>query len=312
MLSRVRHGRVLNMSLLSSVVRERRSLSQVLSPTVLNGFRAGLVGRLETGPASLRWRLADIDRALGDFDAAASGYEACADAGDPSGKWVAALMRGEAGAPPAWNGASRPAPFLCLYDFLAPEELRNARALIASRREKLRRARIGSDRSLRVDLDVRSAYSAGAGSELTALLARRVFAATAENILDRLGLGAISENQAEVETALVGYAAGDKYSRHKDCDGSPQRLLTLVWYIHDEPKAFTGGDLLLYDDAAPDGSDTAVWFTRIVPVRNMALLFPSNRWHEVTPVLSSPDDVMAGRLAINLWFAAAQHAEGQV
>jgi Rps23 Pro-64 3,4-dihydroxylase Tpa1-like proline 4-hydroxylase len=51
--------------------------------------------------------------------------------------------------------------------------------------------------------------------------------------------------------------------------------LTLVWYIHDEPKAFTGGDLLLHDDVGPDGANTAGWFTRIVPVRNMALMFPS-------------------------------------
>jgi hypothetical protein len=37
------------------------------------GWRAGLVGRVENGPSSLRWRLADIDRALGDLAATLSG-----------------------------------------------------------------------------------------------------------------------------------------------------------------------------------------------------------------------------------------------
>jgi hypothetical protein len=86
-------------------------------------------------------------------------------------------------------------------------------------------------------------------------------------------------------------------------DGRPARsCVTPVSSVG--PKAFTGGDLLLYDDAAPDGANTAGWFTRFLPVRNMALLFPSNRLHEVTAVLSTPDHVLAGRLAVNVWFAA--------
>jgi Rps23 Pro-64 3,4-dihydroxylase Tpa1-like proline 4-hydroxylase len=194
---------------------------------------------------------------------------------------------------------------LCLYDLLSLEELRSARAIIASRREKLRQATIG-DHAL-VDFDARAAHAAGAGPNLRALLLPRVFAAfAAKNVLDRLELGPISQKNVQVQ--LVGYAAGGKYVPHRDTDFSDsplsRRRLTLVWYIHDEPKAFTGGDLLLYDDAAVDGANVANWFTRIVPVRNMAVLFPSNRLHEVTPVLSTPDDILAGRLAVNVWFVA--------
>jgi Rps23 Pro-64 3,4-dihydroxylase Tpa1-like proline 4-hydroxylase len=201
---------------------------------------------------------------------------------------------------------------LCLQDLLPWEELSSARAAIASTREKLREATVG-DHGL-VDFDVRAAHAASAGSDLRALLLPRIFdAIVAENVLERLGLGAISEKHVEVR--LVAYAGGGKYVPHRDAaigDGPYHwRQLTLVWYIHDEPKAFTGGDLLLHDDAAPDGTRTAFWFTRIMPVRNMALLFPSNRVHEVTSVLSAPDDILAGRVAVNVWFAAAEHAEGR-
>jgi hypothetical protein len=197
-----------------------------------------------------------------------------------------------------------------VYDLLSPEELRSARAIIASRREKLQQGVIG-DHAV-VDFNVRAAHAVGAGSDLRALLLPRVLAAVAtENVLDRLGLGPISQKNVEVQ--LVGYAACGKYVPHRDAglgDSAHRwRRLTLVWYIHDEPKAFTGGDLLLYDDAAPDGANVAGWFSRIVPVRNMALLFPSNRLHEVTPVLSTPDDILAGRLAVNVWFKA--DVEGQ-
>jgi 2OG-Fe(II) oxygenase superfamily len=289
-------------------------LSEMLSPAVLRGWRAGVMGRVETGQRSLRWRLADIDRALGDLAAAANGYAACGNCGGPREEWMAALLRGEAGAPPAWNGRPRPAPFLCLHDLLPPEELASARTLIASRREKLRQASIGGrDHSL-VDFDVRAAHAAGAGSDLRTLLLPRIFTAIAsQNVLERLGIGSISQKQPGVQ--LVGYSAGGKYAPHRDAggDGGPHdwRRLTLVWYIHEEPRAFTGGDLLLYDDAAPDGADVAGWFTRIAPVRNMALLFPSNRLHEVTPVVSTPHDILAGRLAVNVWFAAAEHEGAQ-
>jgi predicted 2-oxoglutarate/Fe(II)-dependent dioxygenase YbiX len=222
---------------------------------------------------------------------------------------MAALMRGKAGAPPAWKGPPRPAPFFCLYDLLPCKDLSSARAAIASKREKLREAKVG-DHGL-VDFDVRAAHSAGAGADLRALLLPRIFAAiAAENVLERLGLGAISQKQVEV--GLAAYAGGGKYVPHRDGgigDSHHWRRLTLVWYIHDEPKAFTGGDLLLHDDADPDGARTAFWFTRIMPVRNMALLFPSNRVHEVTSVLLAPDDILAGRVAVNVWFASAEHAE---
>jgi predicted 2-oxoglutarate/Fe(II)-dependent dioxygenase YbiX len=280
-------------------------LSEMLSVVVLQGWRDGLAARVENGPPSFRWRLADIDRALGNHEAAAAGYAACGHLGDSRGEWWAALMRGEAGAPPEWNDVPRPPPFLCLYDLLPTKDLADARAIIASRRVKLQNATIG-DHAL-VDFDVRAAHSAGAGSALRALLLPRIFAAmSSENVLERLGLGPISRERVDVQ--LVCYPAGGKYRPHRDAapGKGPHhwRRLTFIWYVHDEPKAFTGGDLLLHDDAAPDGANTAGWFTRFLPVRNMALLFPSNRLHEVTPVLSTPDDVLAGRLAVNVWLAA--------
>jgi hypothetical protein len=44
----------------------------------------------------------------------------------------------------------------------------------------------------------------------------------------------------------------------------------------------------------------------------MAVMFPSNRLHEVTSVFSTPTDILAGRLAVNIWFSAnGEHHSGQ-
>nr|WP_246302111.1 2OG-Fe(II) oxygenase [Granulicella arctica] len=119
----------------------------------------------------------------------------------------------------------------------------------------------------------------------------------AQGVLERLGLESISETREEVEA--IAYASGGKYAVHRD--NAPKvdngRVLTVVWFIHDEPKGFSGGDLLLHDEP-PAGQG----FTRIVPVRNSAVFFPSNCLHEVTPVESTVSDVLCSRMVLNGWF----------
>jgi SM-20-related protein len=120
------------------------------------------------------------------------------------------------------------------------------------------------------------------------------------NVVERLGLASLSDSKEEVEA--IAYTSGGKYVLHRDNSPSADngRLLTVVWFIHDEPKGFSGGDLLLHDEP-PEGTG----FTRIVPQRNTAVFFPSHCLHEVTPVESTVADVLQSRMVLNGWFHAA-------
>ena len=69
--------------------------------------------------------------------------------------------------------------------------------------------------------------------------------------------------------------------------------INYVYYLHRQPKSFTGGDLLLHDGVA------AKAFTRIEPLDNSIILFPSGIPHEVTLVECDPGDFGAGRFTVN-------------
>ena len=104
------------------------------------------------------------------------------------------------------------------------------------------------------------------------------------------GLGA-----CRVELQVRTYQAGEFYNAHTDFDdGDPTpRLINYVYYLHRQPKSFSGGDLLLYDGLA------ASTFTRIEPLDNSIVLFPSRILHEVTMVECDPGDFGSGRFSVN-------------
>ena len=88
---------------------------------------------------------------------------------------------------------------------------------------------------------------------------------------------------------------GDFHVRHFDvgettssfCDN---RRVAYIYYLHRRPRAFAGGDLMLY----PPGADPI----RIRPAHNAFIAFPPETEHEVEPVRCDPDDWGAGRFSI--------------
>ena len=94
--------------------------------------------------------------------------------------------------------------------------------------------------------------------------------------------------------------AGGFHTAHTDFHhrGSAPRLINYVYYLHRRPKSFSGGDLLLHDGlvASP--------FTRIEPLDNSIVLFPSrilhrHILHEVTLVECDPGDFGAARFSVD-------------
>jgi Rps23 Pro-64 3,4-dihydroxylase Tpa1-like proline 4-hydroxylase len=108
-----------------------------------------------------------------------------------------------------------------------------------------------------------------------------------------------------LETQLTASNEGDFFKIHDDKSSfsTVTRLLTYVFYFHADPKAFTGGDLRLYDyyPGATAGQAHAETYATVTPENNMIVLFPSWVVHEVMPIHCPTGKFADGRFTINGW-----------
>ncbi|MDF1655434.1 MAG: 2OG-Fe(II) oxygenase [Coxiellaceae bacterium] len=121
------------------------------------------------------------------------------------------------------------------------------------------------------------------------------------HVLPRIGLESFEISGKELQ--LTKSQGGDYYKIHSDRGGnskSATRNMTFVYYFHGEPKGFSGGDLLLFDTHAKKKSFNA-HFTRVSPINNRLICFPSDRYHTVLPVKSLVDDWQFARFTLNGW-----------
>jgi Rps23 Pro-64 3,4-dihydroxylase Tpa1-like proline 4-hydroxylase len=107
-----------------------------------------------------------------------------------------------------------------------------------------------------------------------------------------------------VEAQLTAHNHGNYYKVHND-NGSPDsatRELTYVYYFNREPKAFSGGELTIYDSKIENNFYVAAEsFKTVQPINNSIVFFLSRYMHEVLPV-SCPSQAFAdSRFTINGW-----------
>jgi Rps23 Pro-64 3,4-dihydroxylase Tpa1-like proline 4-hydroxylase len=107
-----------------------------------------------------------------------------------------------------------------------------------------------------------------------------------------------------VEAQLTAHNNGNYYKVHND-NGSPDsatRELSYVYYFNREPKAFFGGELVIYDSKIENNFYVAAdSFKTVQPLNNSIVFFLSRYMHEVLPV-SCPSQAFAdSRFTINGW-----------
>lgn len=115
-------------------------------------------------------------------------------------------------------------------------------------------------------------------------------------------LGMACFDLAAFEIRLAAHGNGDFFKPHRDTMVGEQRafslhdrLITAVYYLHRQPRRFTGGDLLLHSF---DNSSPLV----IEPLDNRLVAFPSFLMHEVTPVAVPRDELADARFSVSCWF----------
>jgi len=109
---------------------------------------------------------------------------------------------------------------------------------------------------------------------------------------------------AEIEAQLTSHNDGNYYKVHND-NGSPDtatREFTYVYYFHQEPKAFSGGELLIYDSKIENNFYVkADSYKRVEPRNNSIVFFLSRYLHEVLPVNCPSKAFADSRFTINGW-----------
>ena len=110
----------------------------------------------------------------------------------------------------------------------------------------------------------------------------------------------------QIEAQLTSHNDQNFYKVHND-NGSADtahRVLTFVYYFHGQPKAFSGGELRVYDHKVLNGYHYAADTYRTVePTDNSIVFFASEEMHEVMMVECPSRAFMDSRFTINGWIA---------
>ena len=139
---------------------------------------------------------------------------------------------------------------------------------------------------------------------------------------DCRGLRSDQLSDYRFETNLTLHQPGGFYQAHKDTsdeddDEHAERRLSFVFYFGQVPRRFDGGDLLLYDtsyDEGQKGINGPHRYTRVAPLPNSLVVFPSDSVHEITRVVSptgDPLDFADCRLTVNGWIHATREPLGK-
>ncbi|MBE9184513.1 2OG-Fe(II) oxygenase [Microcoleus sp. LEGE 07076] len=112
----------------------------------------------------------------------------------------------------------------------------------------------------------------------------------------------------DIEAQLTMHNDNNFYKLHND-SGSPDtasRFFTYVYYFNREPKAFSGGELQIYDSKVENNFYVAAETFRTVEPRNNSIVFFLSRYmHEVLPVRCPSKAFADSRFTINGWVRKA-------
>ncbi|TBR57239.1 proline hydroxylase [Westiellopsis prolifica IICB1] len=142
-------------------------------------------------------------------------------------------------------------------------------------------------------------------SDFSDMIVKRV-RAMIPDIISKLGITSFTISQ--IEAQLTAHNDGNFYKIHNDNGSSDtaNRELTFVYYFYREPKAFAGGELLLYDSKIKNNLYVkAESFTKIEPRNNSIVFFLSRCMHEVLPVSCNSRAFVDSRFTINGWVRKA-------
>lgn len=110
---------------------------------------------------------------------------------------------------------------------------------------------------------------------------------------ERLEISEPVYRNIDLELQVTAHGNGCYYKTHND-NGSPdtcKRVLSYVYYLHRQPKSFTGGELKVY------GTTETI---TVEPDHNKLVFFKSHLMHEVLPITCG-ENFIDSRFTVNGW-----------
>jgi len=107
-----------------------------------------------------------------------------------------------------------------------------------------------------------------------------------------------------IECQITANTDGSFFRVHTDSgvNETVRRQFTYVYYFNRQPKGFTGGDLLVYDDIIRNGKLARTdSYQRIEPRHNSIVFFQAAVMHEVTRVEVPSKQFRDARFTVNGW-----------
>lgn len=137
--------------------------------------------------------------------------------------------------------------------------------------------------------------------EFSELISQRIHQVMPE-VLEEMEIPPFQVTQ--IECQLTAHNDGNYYKIHND-NGSGEtatRELTYVYYFYREPKAFTGGELIIYDSRIENNYYVRADSYQVVePIQNSIVFFLSRYMHEVLPITCPSRKFKDSRFTINGW-----------
>jgi Rps23 Pro-64 3,4-dihydroxylase Tpa1-like proline 4-hydroxylase len=122
--------------------------------------------------------------------------------------------------------------------------------------------------------------------------------------LNRLGHKAFPLGRIEIQATASN--DGDYFRLHPDSDANDTREISFVYFLHREPRRFSGGELRIFNTKVIDGQVARADHSHTLSPRQDALVFfPSMNQHEVLPVRVPSKEFGDSRFTINGWIHRA-------
>ncbi|MGV0102079.1 Proline hydroxylase [Nostoc sp. DSM 114160] len=186
--------------------------------------------------------------------------------------------------------------YIQIDNFLKPEEHKKLLKYVLKKESDFLPSNTSTN-----DINYRQSMVVYSFPEFSELILKRI-QAMIPDIMSKLNLQLFSASQ--IESQLTAHNDGNYYKLHND-NGSPDtatRELTYVYYFYQEPKSFSGGELLIYDSKIDNNVYiNAETFKTVEPRNNSIVFFLSRYMHEVLPVNCPSQAFGDSRFTINGW-----------
>jgi Rps23 Pro-64 3,4-dihydroxylase Tpa1-like proline 4-hydroxylase len=198
---------------------------------------------------------------------------------------------GEAEAPPVHKSR-----WVIAENFLPPEQHRELLALVEREQARFVDSTVSTS-----DPDYRRSKVLHEAPSVHELFRKRM-RELAPKLMAELQVPAFEVGDVEVQ--VTAHNDGNYFKLHND-NGSPDtasRGLTYVYYFYNEPKAFTGGELRVYDSVVKDGYyQCGPHAADIDPKNNSVIFFAPHLHHEVLTVNVPSKAFHDCRFTVNGW-----------